>query len=67
MDPRFVFYDNRHNPHVWVGTPITYSSKLSNGRWFTVDQLPDVDDLGWSPDGQQLAAIGSDMLQGLAV
>lgn len=67
MDPRFVFYDNRHNARVWVGTPITYSSKLSNGRWFTVDQLPDVDDLGWSPDGQQLAAIGSDMLQGMAV
>ena len=50
MDPRFFFYDNRHNAHVWLGTPLTYSSKLSNGRWFTVDQLPDVDDLAYAID-----------------
>ena len=50
MDPRFVFCDNGHDAHVWLGTPITYSSKLSNGRWFTVDQLPDVDDLAYAID-----------------
>ena len=50
MDPRFFFYDNRHNAHVWLGTPLTYSSKLSNGRWFTADQLPDVDDLAYAID-----------------
>ena len=50
MEPRFLFCDNKHNAHVWLGTPITYSSKLSNGQWFSVDQLPDVDDLAYAID-----------------
>ena len=51
MDPRFFFYDNRHNAHVWLGTPLGPTlPKLSNGRWFTVDQLPDVDDLAYAID-----------------
>ena len=50
MDPRFLFYDNRHNAGVWLGTPLTYSYKLSNGRWFSVDQLPDVENLAYAID-----------------
>ena len=48
--PSFLYYDNRHNAHVWLCNPLGYSSKLRDGRWFSVAQLPDVDDLAYAID-----------------
>ena len=50
VDPRFLFYDNKHGGQIWLGTPHTRSSKLSNGQWFSVEQLPDADDLAYAID-----------------
>lgn len=50
MDSRFLYYDNRHNGHVWLGTPLTYPSELTNGKWFSIEQLPDADDLAYAID-----------------
>lgn len=50
MDPRFLFYDNGHNAHVWLGTPVERPSKLRDGRWFSMDQLPVADDLAYAID-----------------
>ena len=50
MTPYLLFYDNGHKGHVWLGTPIERPSKLRDGRWFSIDQLPDVDDLAYAID-----------------
>ena len=50
IDPRFLFYDNRHNAHVWLCNPVGCPSKLRDGRWFALDQLPDADYLAYAID-----------------
>ena len=50
IDPRSLYYDNRHKAHIWLCNPRGCSSNLRDGRWFSLDQLPDVYDLAYAID-----------------
>ena len=50
MAPGSLYYDNRHNAHVWFGSPLGCPSNLRDGRWFSLAQLPNGDDLAYAID-----------------
>ena len=48
--PERLYYENRHDAKIWLGSPPARSPRNFSGRWFPLDELPDDDSLAFAID-----------------
>ena len=48
--PERLYYENRHQAQIWLGTPRLPLPHLTRGCWFSHDRLPDDNSLGFAID-----------------
>ena len=48
--PERLYYENRHDARIWLGSPPARSPRNFSGRWFPLDELPDDDSLAFAID-----------------
>ena len=48
--PDRLYYENRHDAQIWLGEPPARVPRLSDGRWFSMEELPDDDSLAFAID-----------------
>lgn len=48
--PERLYFENRHQAQVWLGTPCQPVHTLANARWFPMTGLPDDDSLAFAID-----------------
>ncbi len=48
--PERLYYENRHQARIWLGSPRLPLPLVTRGRWFPHDRLPDDDSLGFAID-----------------
>ena len=48
--PERLYYENRHDAQIWLGSPPARSPRNFSGRWFPLAELPDDDSLAFAID-----------------
>ena len=48
--PERLYYENRHDAQIWLGSPPARSPRKIGSRWFPLGELPDDDSLAYAID-----------------